>query len=158
PLSPTGLRPGRVSARICRALEDYEEETGVGMAVPDNVSFYVPELPSGHRSFSPDVAYYFGPMPTNEFRFVDGKPDFAVEVRSENDYGRAAELEAARKRADYFEAGTLVAWDVDTLAGIVRVYRSSAPEQPTVYRAGEEAEAEPAVPGWRLSVDELFAE
>ncbi|MGL4461700.1 MAG: Uma2 family endonuclease [Planctomycetia bacterium] len=157
PLSPTGLRPGRVSARICRALEDYEEETGVGMAVPDNVSFYVPELPSGRRSFSPDVAYYFGPMPTNEFRFVDGKPDFAVEIRSENDYGRAAEIAMAKKRAEYFEAGAQVVWDVDLVAKIVRVFRSATPDQPTIYGAGDDAEAEPALPGWRIAVDRIMA-
>lgn len=41
-------------------------------------------------------------------------------------------------------------------ADVVRVYRASGPERPTVYRRGEEAEAEPAVPGWRMPVDELF--
>ena len=46
-------------------------------------------------------------------RFIEGPPTFAVEVRSENDYGPAAEREMAAKRADYFEAGTLVVWDVD---------------------------------------------
>ena len=35
-----------------------------------------------------------------------GTPTFAVEVRSENDYGPAAEAEMEAKRADYFEAGT----------------------------------------------------
>jgi hypothetical protein len=38
----------------------------------------------------------------------------------------------------------------------VRVYRADDPQNPTVYRRGEEAEAEPAVPGWRFPVDELF--
>jgi hypothetical protein len=35
-----------------------------------------------------------------------------VEVRSEGDYGPRAEQELARKRADYFEAGTRAVWDV----------------------------------------------
>jgi hypothetical protein len=39
---------------------------------------------------------------------------------------------------------------------VVRVYRASNPEDPTIYRRGEMAEAEPAVPGWRMPVDELF--
>jgi hypothetical protein len=38
---------------------------------------------------------------------------------------------------------------------LYRVHRAGAAE-PTIYRRGELAEAEPAVPGWRLSVDELF--
>ena len=62
----------------------------------------------------------------------------------------------ARKRADYFAAGTLVVWDVDLLSeDVVRVHRAGHLEV-TIYRRGQAAEAEPAVPGWRMSVDELF--
>jgi Uma2 family endonuclease len=91
-------------------------------------------------------------------KFLEGAPIFAAEIRSENDYGREAELEIAAKRRDYFAAGTLVVWDVDLLsADTVKVYRASAdPNNPTIYRRGEMAEAEPAVPGWQMLVDELF--
>ena len=41
-------------------------------------------------------------------KFYDGAPIFAAEVRSESDYGPDAEAAMARKRADYFAAGTLV--------------------------------------------------
>lgn len=68
-----------------------------------------------------------------------------------------AEKAIACKRVDYFDAGTLVVWDVDVLQGEwVKVYRSSDPWNPTVYRRGDLAEAEPAVPGWQLAVDALF--
>src|SRR5208282_656182 len=73
------------------------------------------------------------------------------EVRSESDYGKAAEEEMAAKRADYFEAGTVVVWDVDPIAACVNVYRADAPEQPVIFRRGQVADAEPAVPGcWLL--------
>jgi hypothetical protein len=50
-----------------------------------------------------------------------------------------------------------VVWDVDLLSEeVVKVYREAAPEAPMIYRRGEMAEAEPAVPGWRIAVDELF--
>jgi Uma2 family endonuclease len=63
----------------------------------------------------------------------------------------------AAKRADYFAAGTLVVWDVDVLQEeVVRVYRATDPEHPTIYRRGEVAEAEPAVPCWSMPVDDLF--
>ena len=39
---------------------------------------------------------------------------------------------------------------------VVKVYPASDPENPKVYRHAEIDEAEPAVPGWRMSVDELF--
>ncbi len=78
-------------------------------------------------------------------------------VRSESDYGEAAETETASKRADYFEAGTLVVWDVDPIAECVNVYRAGAPDQPVSFSRGQTADAEPAVPGWRMPVDGIFS-
>jgi Uma2 family endonuclease len=89
-------------------------------------------------------------------RFVPAAPTFAVEVRSENDYGPAAEAAMAAKRADYFEAGTLVVWDVDPEAEVIRCYRADAPDRPTEFRRGDVADAEPAVLGWRVAVDDVF--
>jgi len=89
-------------------------------------------------------------------RFIDGPPAFAVEVRSEGDYDPSAALAQAAKRADYFAAGTLVVWDVDPIARTVAVYRADTPTQPTVYGSGEIADAEPAVSGWRMNVDDVF--
>jgi Uma2 family endonuclease len=63
----------------------------------------------------------------------------------------------AAKRADYFAAGTQAIWDVDPVAEKVTVYRSSAPTQPVVFRQGDTAEAEPAVPGWRMPVRDIFS-
>jgi Uma2 family endonuclease len=63
----------------------------------------------------------------------------------------------ADKRRDYFAAGTLVVWDVDVLREeLVRVYEAGNPHDPRVYRRGEFAEAEPAVPGWAMPVEDLF--
>jgi len=84
---------------------------------------------------------------------------FAVEVRSEGDYGPSAEAAMVRKRRDYLAAGTVVVWDIDLLsADVVKVYRVVEPDKPTIYRRGDIAEAEPAVPEWSMSVDDLFNE
>jgi Uma2 family endonuclease len=152
----TGYRPNIVAGRVFRRLADYADTSGRGVAFTDNMGFAVPELSSGRESFSPDAAYYAGPAPTDPMRFVEGPPDFAVEVRSENDYGPAAEAEMADKRADYFEAGTAVVWDVDPVARVVQRYRPGE-AGPTAFGPGTEADAEPAVPGWRLGVDWLMA-
>lgn len=151
-MSPTGGLPGYAASEIFVSLREYARRTKTGHAVPDNVGFIV-NLP--HRtSFSPDAAFYIGKL---SMKFCEGAPVFAVEVRSENDYGLVAEREIASKRADYFAAGTLVVWDVDLLSdSVVRVYRASDPDKPTTYRRGELAEAEPAVPGWSMPVDDLF--
>ena len=150
----TGIAPGYAGDEIFASLREYARRTKVGLAVGDNKGFRV-NLP--HRdSFSPDAAYYVGPT-HRTMRFYEGAPVFAAELRSEGGYGPAAEQEMAEKRADYFAAGTLVVWDVDILGpDTVRVYRAANPDTPTVYRRGDTAEAEPAVPGWRMPVDDLF--
>ncbi len=155
-LMATGFKPNRIAGRIFRSLDEYTEKRQKGVAVTDNMGFAVPELPSGRESFSPDTAYYSGPLPKNPMRFIEGPPNLGVEVRSENDYGEAAEAEMADKRADYFQAGTEVVWDVDPIAECIHVYRRMDPAKVTTYRRGQLAEAEPAVPGWQVSVDWIF--
>jgi Uma2 family endonuclease len=149
---PTGDAPNRAGGAIYVSLRQHESKAG-GRAYTDNAAFRV-DLP--HRnSFSPDAAFHTGT--STGMKFLEGAPDFAAEVRSENDYGPGAEQAIARKRADYFAAGALVVWDVDLLGkDVVKVYRSTDPKNPTIYRRGDTAEAEPAVPGWRMAVEELF--
>jgi Uma2 family endonuclease len=62
----------------------------------------------------------------------------------------------AAKRADYFEAGTAVVWDVDPVNELVRKYRTASPHQTVLFVRGQTADAEPAVPNWRMAVDEIF--
>lgn len=154
---PSGDLPSAVAFEIAVSLRAYAKTTGQGKAYGDGVGFAVPKLPSGRESFSPDASYYVGPPPPDRMRFIEGAPTFAVEVRSENDYGPSAEADMAAKRADYIAAGTAVVWDVDPQAETVTVYRATAPNQPVVYRQGDSAEAQPAVPGWRILVAEIFA-
>jgi Uma2 family endonuclease len=153
---PAGWWPGTLAGRVAISLHDYAEATGRGEAYTSLLAYGVPELPSGRESFSPDASYYTGPHPDNPMSYMPGPPDLAVEVRSAEEYTPAAEREMAAKRADYFQAGTLVVWDVDPVAEVVRKYTAAAPDVPTVFARGEEADAEPAVPGWRLSVDWLM--
>jgi Uma2 family endonuclease len=153
----TGVRPSEVASNIYVSLRAHVKKTGQGRAFNDNLGYAVPKLPSSRESFSPDASYFAGPLPTNLMRFVEGPPTFAVEVRSENDYGDAAEAEQAAKREDYFAAGTPIVWDVDPIAETIDSYRATTPDQPVRFVRGQIADAEPAVPGWRITVDEVFA-
>ena len=153
-MSPTGALPSTAAFEIAVSLRAHARRTGVGRAFPDNTGFVV-DLPN-RKSFSPDAAYYLGPDTGG--KFLEGAPVFAVQVRSEGDYGPAAEREMAAKRRDYFAAGSQVVWDVDVLrTAVVRVYRATDPDNPKVYGRGELAEAERAVTGWTMPVDDLFA-
>jgi Uma2 family endonuclease len=153
-MPPTGDLPASAGGEVFASLRDFGKRTGLGRAYTDNVGFIVNLL--NRRSFSPDAAFYTGPRTGG--KFLEGAPVFAVEIRSKDDYGPRAEQAIALKRADYFTAGTLVVWDVDVLRdGVVRVYRSNDPASPTVYGRGQGAEAEPAVPGWSMLVDDFYA-
>lgn len=151
-ISPTGALPGTAAGEIIFSLHAYAKRHG-GKAFNGSVAFLT-DLPN-RKSFCPDASYYTGPRAG--MKFLSLPPDFAAEVRSEGDYGPGAERAMAKKRADYFAAGTKVVWDVDLDSEeVVKVYRAAAPDAPTAYRRGELAEAEPAVPGWTMPVDELF--
>ena len=152
-MSSTGDFPNRAAFNIAVSLREYERRTGAGRAYTDNAGFLV-NLPN-RKSFSPDASFFTGKR--SGMKFLEGAPIFAVEVRSEGDYGRAAEKKMAAKRRDYFTAGTLVVWDVDLLGDdVVRVYRAADSDHPTIYRRSQQAEAEPALPDWGMPVDELF--
>jgi Uma2 family endonuclease len=152
-MSPTGARPGRASSEIYISLREYERRKKIGYAIPDNVGFLV-DLPN-RDSFSPDAAFYIGQAP--DMQFLQGAPIFAVEVRSENDYGPKAEQAMAEKRKEYFAAGTLIVWDVD-LHGpdVIKSYNADDPNNPNIYRREDKAKAEPALPDWEFRVEILF--
>lgn len=152
-MPPTGGIPSDASTQILLSLFNHARTTGLGKAVGDNCGFLV-DLPN-RQSFSPDAAFWTGAKPT--MKFYRGSPVFAVEVRSENDYGPHVEREMAAKRADYFASGCQVVWDVDLQGwSVIRSYRASAPDALLLFHRHEIADAEPAVAGWRFAVDELF--
>ena len=152
-MPPAGDDPNVAGGHIFVRLYDYAQRTHRGRAYTDGAGFHV-NLP--HReSFSPDAAYHIGQRTGLEF--LEGAPIFAVEVRSKSDYGLAAERAMREKRVDYFACGTQVVWDVDLLSqDVIKSYKASDPENPVIFRRGEIADAEPAVPGWRMPVNNLF--
>lgn len=152
-MSPTGDLPNRAGGSIYISLRLHEPNVPSGRAYSDNAGFKV-KLPN-RDSFSPDAAFYVGE--SSGMKFLKGAPVFAVEVRSENDYGSKAEKEIVEKINDYFAAAALVVWDVDLLGeDVVKKYLASDPDNPIIYGRGDVADAEPAVPGWRMPVEDLF--
>jgi len=152
----SGHRPSLVAFRVAIALATHAAQQGIGVVHPDGIGYAIPLLPNGRQSFSPDASYYVGPLPGNDMRFIEGPPTFAVEVRSENDYGPSAERDMADKRADYFLAGTLAVWDVDPDNEFVDLYEANAPTTATRFRRGDTAHAGNAVPGWSMSVNQIL--
>ena len=156
-LMSTGRKPFYASFTIAFSLRLFVDASDLpGIAIADNAGFVV-NLPN-RKSFSPDAGYYEGPD-DSDMKFFVGAPLFAVEVRSENDYGLAAEVAIEAKRRDYFDAGTLIVWDVDLLSddAVIRSYQKEIADVPAeVFKKGDTANAEPVVPGWTMPVDSLF--
>jgi Uma2 family endonuclease len=153
-MSPAGRDHGKAALSIAASLREHQRSHGLsGTSFGDNVGFLC-NLPD-RQSFSPDAAYYTGPVSGDE-DFLPHAPDFAAEIRSKGDYGPAADRKIAQKQSNYFAAGTKVVWDVKLRSGEIWVYRATDPDNATVYHRGETAEAEPAVPGWTMPVDEVF--
>jgi Uma2 family endonuclease len=152
-MPPTGDEPARAGGAVYVSLRLHEGKTP-GRAYPDNTGFRV--YLENRELFSPDAAWYTG-QPTG-MKFLEGAPAFAVEIRSEGDYGSKAEQRIIEKRRDYFAAGALVVWDVDLLnPEVIKSYRQDEPDKPKIFRRGDIADAEPAVPGWKFPVSELFS-
>ena len=100
----TGDVPSSAATNILLSLKLYERQTKSGRAYSDNIGFLV-NLPN-RKSFSPDTSFFVGERAG--MKFLQGAPLFAVEVRSENDYGKKAEEAIKQKRYDYFAAGTKI--------------------------------------------------
>jgi hypothetical protein len=108
--------------------------------------YALPDHPSGRQSISPAFSWYHGPLPENDMGPIIGPPTFAGEFSEQMNPARLA---------DYFEAGTRVIWEVFVREKRIRKY---TPDRvaPTVFDLGGVADAEPAIPGWRITVDAVF--
>lgn len=149
----TGDKPGTAAVNVLVSLKLFQRKAKLGIAYGDNVGFLV-NLPN-RKSFSPDTSFFTGER--TGMKFLQAAPIFAVEVRSENDYGKKANEAIKQKRHDYFSAGTKVVWDVDLLSeNVIKSYSSDNPDTPQIFKRGEIANAESALPNWSFEVDELF--
>src|SRR5438105_4091048 len=93
-MPPTGDMPSSAAFNIASSLREFARGKNMGRAYPDNTGYKV-NLPE-RDSFSPDASFYTGK--STGMRFLAGAPVFAVEVRSEFDYGRKAEEAIVKKR------------------------------------------------------------
>jgi len=151
-----GMSASVIVGNLYLAFRDYERAGNGGETFTSCMTYVVRELPSGRETFSPSISYYAGPLPSDPMAFIAGPPTFAVEIRGEPDYTPVAVLAQEAKRVDYFQAGTLVVWDVDPVNEVIDCYRASAPTVPIRFVRGQRAHAEPAVPGWTILVNDVF--
>lgn len=141
-----GVAEGRILTRVLRALSG-EGGPADGQVFTSTLAYELtPPLRTGRQTISPAISWYGGPDPEVDDGPVKGPPTFAVEFSDDL---------TPERRADYFEAGTLVVWGLDSVSREVRKFIPGRPT-PDVYRPGDVADAESAVPGWRMAVDQIF--
>jgi Uma2 family endonuclease len=103
----------------------------------------------------PDVSFVsFERLPdpdAADVAIADFAPDLAVEVLSPSNTGREME----RKRRDYFEAGTLLVWEIDPKKEIIDVY--TAPDSIKRLTKSDTLTGNSVLPGFKMRVADLFA-
>jgi Uma2 family endonuclease len=150
---PAGLQHGLVAMYIGHRIADFAMQTRLGITLAAETGFRI-KSPEGDSVRAPDVAFIRRerlPKPLPQ-AFCNVAPDLVVEVISPNDA-----YSALREKVDeWLSAGVLVVWVVDPQRRVVEVFQAGKPLQ--VLREGDVLTAEEVLPGFRLPIQEIFAE
>ena len=150
-MSPPGFPHGRVAMRLGIYVGKFILDQGLGEAVAAETGFKLTSNPD--TVLAPDFAFV-----TNE-QFEQGKdiegywpgpPELAVEVLSPSD--RAGKVK--QKISRWFNFGTKQVWIVDPKHSTVTVFRS--PSDVTVFSGSDDLEAQDLLPGFRISLGQIF--
>lgn len=147
-----GLRESLLAGAFIEILRGFVRSQNLGLVTaPDGMM----RLAAGLVRI-PDVAFIawdrfpYRRVPTEPI--PDVAPDLAVEVLSPGN----TPGEMARKRQDYFAAGTRLVWQVEPNKRTVEVF--TAPDQSTVLYEADTLEGGTVLPGFTLPLQELFSE
>lgn len=151
-MPPPGDIHGRRQAKIIRYLDtEAEERLGLG-EVRAEVSVILRRNPD--RVVVPDAAFVLArslPVRRSKEGYLETIPEIVVEVRSKND--RANEVRA--KKEEYFAAGVLLVWVLDSDDRTVTAHRPNQP--PHTLTKSDTLTAEDLLPGFSVPVAKLFA-
>jgi Uma2 family endonuclease len=146
---PMGFYETRVGFILGIFLEEFARAHALGIVVVEPGSVRV----AGHIRL-PDVAFFaWGNLPERRVprvAILDIAPDLAVEVLSPSN--TAGEM--ARKRGEYFRAGTRLVWEIEPELRQIRVYTDV--DASATIGIDDTLTGEPVLPGFSLSVRELF--
>jgi Uma2 family endonuclease len=148
-MSPAGWRHGEVIGTLHGLLWQYVNEHHLGSVFGAETGFLISRNPDTVRA--PDIAFIAkSSMPANKptQAYWPGAPDLAVEVLSPSDNTDAA----AKKIAAWLAAGAVV-WEVDPDNESITVHATASMR---VYSGSEILLGEPAVPGFRCNLDDIF--
>jgi len=147
-----GQREGFLAASLIAFLMAHVRANQLGVVgAPDTIL----RLKPGQNRL-PDVSFTaWKNLPTADAhlqRVGQYAPDLAVEIISEGN----TRAELTRKRAEYFDAGTKLVWEIDPEARTVTVFTSATDH--TVFGTADVLDGGLIVPGFRLPLAELFGD
>jgi Uma2 family endonuclease len=151
-MSPPGAFHSNVQARFGSALVTQGEDRGHGKAYTE-VGVVLDRNPD--HVFGPDAAFVAKPSLPAQISsegFLESIPELVVEVRSKND--TAAEI--AEKVADYLKAGVKLVWVAEPATENVTEHRPGQP--PKTFGKSDTLECDDIIPGFRLSLADLYRE
>jgi Uma2 family endonuclease len=144
---PMGFDESRMASEIIIALGLYLRAHNLGTVAGEAGMLRL--LPGLVRI--PDVCFVsWALLPRTYGQIPPIAPDLAIEVLSPSN----TRMEMARKLRDYFGAGTRLVWIFDLRSRTVTVY--TAPEQFTVLDDSQTLEGGDVLPGFAVSLGELF--
>jgi len=146
------LPHGRVAMRLGLPLVQFISDHDLGEAYLSEVGFQLTRNPD--TVLGPDLSF-ISKERLKEVGEVEGywqgPPDLAIEVLSPGD--RPGKIN--KKISRYFSFGTNQVWIVDPKHSTVTVYRS--PSDTTTFSGSDYLEAPDLLPGFRISLDKIFA-
>jgi Uma2 family endonuclease len=148
----SGMAHGYVACILVALLTTYVQQNKLGAVCDSSTAF---TLKNGNRR-SPDVSFVakerLKGLKRPPHGFFQGSPDLAVEILSP---GNTIE-EIHDKIVEYFENDTRLVWVIHPDEKYILVYH--APEPDRFLRSQDVLEGEAIVPGFSMSVAELFEE
>lgn len=149
---PPGDVHGAAQSNVVTQLKVQGEKKGHGKARTE-VGVILWRKPD--RVVTPDVLFVASkslPIRTSAEGYLETIPELVVEIRSKNDSLKYVE----RKVKHYLKAGVEIVWVADPAARTVTVHRAA--NEPVVYGEGESLELPSLIPGFSMTVREIFAE
>jgi Uma2 family endonuclease len=144
-MSPAGVRHGHVAAQILVHLGSFINARRLGRVYAAETGFRIARNPD--TVLAPDVAFVRAERVTETDKFFEGAPDAAFEVVSPND--RFTEVN--EKTLAWLRGGARVVIVVDPATRNIDIHRATG----AIHGANGIA-VEDVVPGWKMSLDEVF--
>lgn len=151
-MSPAGSEHGLICVRVVTELEFFIRRQKLGAVFDSSTGFRL----TPDDLLSPDAAFVSKSRLTGLKRlprgFFPGAPDLVVEVLSPSDTAERMH----DKLVLYFAHGAQLAWVINPAERNALVYRSS--EADRLLRVTDTLDGEDVIPGFRVTLAELFAE